>query len=281
MKLLKGKKIAEVIFEKIKGEIKKSSLQPALAVILVGHDQASHLYVSLKKKAAEKIGIKFRLLRFSEKVKEKEIIQKIKELNSDKKISGLIVQLPLPKNLNTRRIINEIAPQKDVDGFSAKGGSALGGHPSKNSTSLQPVFPQAIMEILASSRVRLKGKKAVVIANSKIFGETMVVALENKKIKADYFLLKNFKNNLKEIKKSDILITACGTPNLIKAEIVKEGVIIVDGGITKKNSRVLGDVDFKNVLKKASFISPVPGGVGPVTIACLLKNTCAAAKKSR
>jgi methylenetetrahydrofolate dehydrogenase (NADP+) / methenyltetrahydrofolate cyclohydrolase len=270
MKLLKGRKIADAILKKIKAEIRKSSLRPSLAVILVGNDQASELYVSLKQKAAEKIGINFQLLRFSAKAKEAEIIQKIKGLNADEKTSGIIVQLPLPKNLNTQKIINAIDPRKDADGFS-----------TKKTSRLQPVFPQAIMEILISSRVKLSGKKAIVITNSKIFGETMAAALKNKKIKAEYFLFKNLENNLNFIKKVEIIVSAVGKPGFINDKMIKKGVIIIDGGITKKGKKVLGDVDFDSVKNKTSFLTPVPGGVGPVTIACLLKNTFLAAKKSR
>jgi methylenetetrahydrofolate dehydrogenase (NADP+)/methenyltetrahydrofolate cyclohydrolase len=270
MKLLKGKKIADAILAEIKREIKKASLQPGLAVILAGDDRASHLYVNLKKKAAQKIGIKFQAFYFSEKIKEKEIIQKIKKLNADKKISGIIVQLPLPQKFNTQKIINAINPQKDVDGFSAK-----------NSADLQPVFPQAIVEILKSSRVNLRGKKAVVVANSKIFGEIMVVALKGRGIKADCFLFKNFKNKLALIKKAEIVVSAVGRPGFLQGEMLKKGALVVDGGITKKAKKILGDVDYASAKKVASFLTPVPGGVGPVTIACLLRNTFLAAKKSR
>jgi methylenetetrahydrofolate dehydrogenase (NADP+)/methenyltetrahydrofolate cyclohydrolase len=271
MKLLKGKKIADAILKNIKAEIKKSSLQPSLAVVLVGNDQASELYVSLKQKAAKKIGIDFQLFRLSPKVKEAEIIQKIKKLNADKKISGIIVQLPLPKNLNTQKILDEINPRKDVDGFSAK-----------KAASLQPVFPQAILEMLVSFlKVPFrKESNAVVIANSEKFGKVMLNKLKEKKISGTYVLSNKLKENIKKIQKADIIISAVGKPGLITDKMVKKGAIIIDGGITKKDKKVLGDVDFYSVKNKASFLTPVPGGVGPVTIACLLRNTYLAAKKS-
>jgi methylenetetrahydrofolate dehydrogenase (NADP+)/methenyltetrahydrofolate cyclohydrolase len=271
MKLLKGKKIADAILKKIKGEIKKASLRPTLAVILIGDDKASHLYVKLKKRAAEKIGIKFQLFKFSSKIKEKNIIQKIQELNVDKKISGMIVQLPLPKNLNTQKIIDAVNPQKDVDGFSAK-----------NKANLRPVFPQAIMEILTASSPMAsfrKGTEAVVIANSEKFGEIMVDALRKKKIAGVYILSNQLEKNIKKIQKADIIISAVGQPGLITEKMLKKGAIIIDGGITKKGKKVFGDVNFKSVKNKASFLTPVPGGVGPVTIACLLKNTFLASQK--
>jgi len=269
MKILRGKKIADKILGDLKKKISAKKNRPALAVILVGDNQASELYVKLKQKAAEKIGIKFQLFRFSEKVKEAKVIQKIRELNADKKISGMIVQLPLPKNLNAQRIIDAIDPQKDVDGFSAK-----------NTASLQPVFPQAIMEMLISSQVKLQSKKAVVITNSKKFGEVMANTLEKKKISEMYILSSQLKKDIKKIQSADIIISAVGKPRLITDRMIKKGVIIVDGGITKKGQKVFGDVDFDSVKNKAAFLTPVPGGVGPVTIACLLRNTYLATKKS-
>jgi methylenetetrahydrofolate dehydrogenase (NADP+)/methenyltetrahydrofolate cyclohydrolase len=267
MKLLKGQKIAEKILSSLKKKISQQKNKPTLAIILIGNNSASQLYVKLKQQAAKKIGIKFKLMCFSEKVKEEKIIQKIQEFNADKRISGMIVQLPLPKNLPTQKIINVIDPQKDVDGFSAK-----------NAASLQPVFPQAILEMLISSGVRLSGKKAIIIANSKIFGETMVVALKNKKIKANYFLFKELKNNLASIKNSEIVISAVGYPGFLQGKMLKKGAIVIDGGIMKKGKKVLGDVDSNSVKDKAAFLTPVPGGVGPVTIACLLRNTYLASK---
>ncbi len=270
MKLLQGKKIADRILGDLKKKISAQKNKPGLAVILVGNDKASQLYVKLKKKAAERIGIKFQLFRFSAKIKEAKIIQKIQKLNVDKKISGMIVQLPLPKNLNTQRIMDTIDPRKDVDGFSAK-----------NIADLQPVFPQAIMEMLSVSFLKVpfrKEVKAVVIANSEKFGEVMVDTLKKKKISGAYILSSQLQKNIKKVQNADIIISAVGQPGLITDKMIKNGVIIVDGGITKKGQKVLGDVDFNSVKDKAAFLTPVPGGVGPVTIACLLRNTYLANK---
>ncbi len=268
MKLLKGKKIADKILGDLKKKISADKNKPGLAVILVGNDKASQLYVKLKKKAAEKNGINFQLFQFSAKIKETRIIKKIQELNADKKISGMIVQLPLPKNFQTQKIINAIDPRKDADGFSAK-----------NTANLQPVFPQAILEILLSSRVKLQNKKALVITNSEKFGEVMANTLGKKKISGAYLLSKELNKNIEKVQKADIIISAVGQPGLITDKMIKPGVIIVDGGITKKGQKVLGDVDFASVKKKAAFLTPVPGGIGPVTIACLLRNTYLASKK--
>ncbi len=269
MKLLEGKKISEKILANLKKKISIKKTKPELAVILVGEDRASETYVFLKEKAAKKIGMVFHKFKFKKDASEKEIIEKIKELNVDKKINGIIVQLPLPKKFHTQKIINLISLQKDVDGFSSQ----------NNFKSLQPVFPKAIIKTLESSKANLKNKKTVIIANSKIFGETMQEALKIKKIESGYILSKDLKQKINKIQKADIVISAVGKINFIKGNMVKEGVIIVDGGISKKKGKNFGDVDFNDVSQKASFISPVPGGVGPVTIACLLENVYLASQK--
>lgn len=261
MKLLRGKKIADKILKDLKSKIKKEKLKPALAVVLVGEDKASQIYVNLKKKAARKIGVEFYLFKYGKNISENEIIKKIKELNADKKIDGIIVQLPLPKKLSVQKIISAIDPKKDADGFSVK-------------SSAVPVFPKAIIKTLeAVPRAKLlENKKWAIITNSEKFGKVMQTALKREKIKAEYILYKNYKKSLSIIKQADGIISAVGKPNLIKGDMIRNGVIVVDGGITKKDKKVLGDADFKSVKNKASYITPVPGGVGPVTIACLLEN---------
>ncbi|MFA4817933.1 MAG: bifunctional 5,10-methylenetetrahydrofolate dehydrogenase/5,10-methenyltetrahydrofolate cyclohydrolase [Parcubacteria group bacterium] len=285
MKLLRGKRIAGKILADLKKAIKKENNRPGLAVILIGENKASGVYVGLKKKAAKEIGINFSLHKFKEFEKEAVIIGKIKELNENKKIHGIIVQLPLPKNFSTQKIINTISLAKDADGFSAQGGPAEGWHPkvdklcSKNYTKTLPVFPHAIILLIESSKQKLQGKRAIVIANSKKFGETMTAALKREKIRGEYILYKNYKKCLPAIGRADILISAVGKPGFLKGDMVKKGVIIIDGGITKIGKKVLGDVDLKSVKNKVSYISPVPGGVGPVTIACLLENVYLLAPK--
>lgn len=268
MKLLKGKNIADKILSKIKAKIRKEKIKPILAVVLIGENKASRIYVNLKKKAAKKIGIGFRLYKFSKNSSEAEIIKKIKELNGDKKISGIIIQLPLPKKFNAQKIINAINPKKDADGFSAK-------------SIVDPVFPKAIMNMLeAVPRAKLlENKKCLVIANSERFGKVMAATLKKKKIKAEYILYKNYKKSLPAVRQADIIISAVGKPDLMKGAMIKKGAIIIDGGITKVGKKVLGDADFKSVKNIAGYLSPVPGGVGPVTIACLLENVYLLAKK--
>ncbi len=277
MKILDGKKIAEKILDDISKDLKKNKSKPGLAVILIGNDKASELYVKIKKEKSKKIGIDFFLFRFRENSSEKTILEKIENLNHDKKINGIIVQLPLPKKFHTQKIIDAINPVKDVDGF----------HPEniklflKGRGEIFPVFPQAIFKLIESSKQKLSNRKAVIISNSKLFGEIMLEALRKEKIKAEYILRKEIKNNLDEIKNSDIVVSAVGMKKVIKGEMIKSGAIIIDGGISKEGKKVFGDVDFESVKKIKGFISPVPGGVGPMTVACLLENVLLAFKSQK
>lgn len=267
MKLLQGKKIANAIRADIKLKIKKQKLKPHLAVILIGENRASKLYIELKAQAAKKVGIKLILYKFKSGAKEKDIIKLIKLLNKDKKINGILVQLPLLKKYHTRKIIGAINYQKDADGFSTKSG-----HPSKNFIKPLLVFPAAIIKLLESTHINLKNKKGIVISNSDIFGKIMIKAMEKGKIKAIYLLSKDLKKNIDKIRSSDVLITAVGKPGIINGKMIKKGAIIIDGGIAKRGKKVLGDVDFSSVAGIAGYLAPVPGGVGPVTVACLLEN---------
>ena len=275
MKLLEGKKISEKVLNEVKTSIRKEKLKPVLAVVLVGDDKASEIYVKLKGKAAKKVGIGFKLYKFRKTEKENKIIETVKKLSRDKKISGIIIQLPLPKKFNTQKIINSLDSRKDVDGF----------HPQnvrkfiEYTGEIWPVFPHAIVRLIKSSGMKIENKKAVVLANSVRFGEVMGAALRNKGMKASYILARNIKNKLREIKLADVVISAIGKPGLVKGVMTKKDVVIIDGGITKKGKKVLGDVDFESVKKASGYLSPVPGGVGPVTIACLLENVYLASKK--
>lgn len=261
MKLLKGKIIADKILKRISCGIKKEKIKPGLAVILVGKDKASEIYVKIKKKTAQENGLLFYLFNFSSKVHEKEIINLIQKLNADKKINGIVVQMPLPKRINTKKILAAIVSQKNVD----KG-----------------VFPQAIMEILKSAKIDLCGKKAVVFGNSTYFGKTMLSLLEKCGIKSNFYSKgeTGIIKNIKKLKKADIIITALGKPNFINGKMIKNGAIVIDGGIVKKGKKIVGDVNRESMEKKNIFLSPVPGGVGPVTVACLLRNTYRFFKKS-
>lgn len=256
MQLINGEKIADKILAKIKSDIAGSNLIPKLAVVLVGDDKASHIYVNLKEKASKKVGINFEKFLFNESEEENKILNKIKELNQDKNVHGIIIQLPLPRKIDTDKIINAISPEKDADGF------------RKKSLNKNPVFPTAIMKMIES--VKNKPKNAVVIARSEKFGKSMQEVLRKNKIESEYIFCDEV--DKKDLRGYSVVITACGIPKLIKSDFVKNGAIIIDGGIKKENGKVLGDVDMQSFAKTNCMISPVPKGVGPVTVACLLES---------
>jgi len=274
MKLLCGKPIADEILGRLKSDVSKSAKKPGLAVVLVGSDEASKIYVALKEKAAAEIGMNFFLHRVAENVSEKEITDLIEKLNRNDSVHGIIVQLPLPTGFDTEKIISSIDPEKDADGFHMQNIEAFMGGSGK----IFPVFPHAILYLIENSEEDLKNKKATVIANSDEFGKVMVSALEQKSISAEYIISGEIQRNLGKIGVADIVVSAVGSPGLIKSEMLKEGAIIIDGGISKIDSKVVGDVDFDSTEAKSGYISPVPGGVGPLTIACLLENTYLAFK---
>ena len=277
MKSIEGKKISQRILEDIKKEIQRKKIKPGLAVVLIGKNKASEIYVRIKKEKAKEVGIGFSLLRFQEKDSEKKILEKIKKLNDDPEISGIIVQLPLPEKFNTEKIIKSVSPLKDVDGFHEENIKLF----LKNKRRFFPVFPQAIMVLVEEAKKNIKGKKAVIISNSKIFGEMMAKTLSQKKCQASYVLKSNLRKNLKKIKEADVVVIAVGVPKIISGKMVKENSIVIDGGITKKGKKVLGDADFESFKNISGWISPVPGGVGPLTIACLLRNVFLAKKMEK
>jgi len=275
MKLINGKKIAQKIKRNLQKKIKKFKRKPGLAVILIGQRADSKLYVSLKEKAAQEVGIKFKKYHWPKNVSQERVIKLIKELNKDREIDGIIVQHPLPSNFDEQKIIQTIDPQKDADGFHLENIRLL----ERKQPRILPVFPEAILRAIESTRENLVGKQAVILANSRFFGRVLKLVLNEKKITAQYFLLKDcFKNNrwsknfLRKSQKADIFISAVGQPKLITKEILKKGAIVIDGGITKKKKKVLGDIDKDSVKEKIAYLSPVPGGVGPITVALLLNN---------
>lgn len=273
-KIIDGKAIAEEIKHEVRREIVKKKLTPGLAVILVGDDPASHLYVKLKKKSCEQVGIEFHRYFCSSSTSEKEVIEAIDFLNKDPKINAILVQLPLPKGLDENKIIQSIDPAKDVDGFHPENLKKL----LKGRPDVIPGLAQGIIKLIESTKEELENKKTVIISNSRIFSKPLEKLLEDKKIKVESYLSKE-KNLSAKISQADILIVAVGKKNFIKAKMVKEGCIVIDVGTNRVKDKVFGDVDFKNVFKKAAWITPVPGGVGPMTIAMLLKNTLELAKK--
>jgi methylenetetrahydrofolate dehydrogenase (NADP+)/methenyltetrahydrofolate cyclohydrolase len=269
MKLLYGKTVADKILSHLKNEIFAAPQKPGLAVILVGNDQASKIYVNLKEKKAQEIGMNFFRFDLSQTTLEDEILKRIEALNHDKMVHGIIVQLPLPQGFNTEKIITSIDPKKDADGFHPQNAELF----LKGKGSIWPVFPRAIAKLIQSAEQELTGKKALVIANSEDFGKIMCAALENLASEATYILAGSISSQLEKICDADIVVSAVGRPGLLKGEMFKEGAIVIDGGIEKVGEKVLGDVDFASTEGKNGFLTPVPGGVGPLTIACLLENT--------
>lgn len=282
MKLFDGKKEKQKILKELSAKIKKSGLEPKLAVILVGDDDSSKLYVELKKKAAKKVGMGFEEFRFPANAPEEDIIKRIQELNGDEKVNGIIVQLPLPAIFNTDKIISAISPEKDVDGFHKENQKKL----EKGEAEILPVLPCAILAA-AQAASDISGKKAFALVNSETLGQALQFTFKKAGGELSY-LVRNtclVLGNEKEMRLADILITVCGCPNLVKGEMIKEGAVLVDAGITRYyDGKVVGDVDAENVKSKAVFLTPVPGGIGPMTVALLLKNVylaaCLQAKKA-
>lgn len=271
MKLLKGKKIADKILQQLKKQISKKRVRPGLAVILVGQNPASRIYVKLKKIACQSTGIRFKQYLLSAKTSEKKILALIKKINQNRQIHGLIIQLPLPSHLNPNRIVRTIDPKKDVDGF----------HPK--SPFISPTH-QAILELLKATKINLKGKSALVITKGSTFAKPLVKILQKKGISTKIKLLdsRSFRSSgLRNIKlKTGILIVMLGWPKFIKPEMIEKNVIIIDVGYNRLAGKAVGDVD-PSCAKKTSFFSPVPGGVGPLTVAFLLKNTVLATDRNR
>ena len=248
---------------------------PALTVILIGEDPASKIYVKNKQKFAKEVGINSEVIKYSKNIEEKVIIDKINELNKDKKISGILVQLPLPKHIDKRKVIETISPDKDVDGFHPVNvGNLSSGYESNI-----PCTPLGCYLLLKKVEKNLSGKHAVVIGRSNLNGKPMTQLLlkENCTVTITHSKTKNLKS---ECVRADIVIAAIGSPKFVKSDWVKKGAIVIDVGINKTDSGIVGDVDFEEVSKVAKAITPVPGGVGPMTIACLLNNTIECFKRA-
>lgn len=283
MKILDGKKVSNDIKNEIAAEVKKMKDKgekvPHLAAIIVGNDGASLTYVGSKVKACERVGFESTLVQMSNTTSEVELLEKIKDLNEDPNIDGFIVQLPLPPQINTQKVLLAVDPDKDVDGFHPTNFGKM----SLDMSTFIPATPFGILELLDRYGVETKGKHTVVIGRSHIVGRPMSILMGRKGFPGNstVTLTHSHTKNITQItSQADIIISALGVPNFLKAEMVKDGAVIVDVGITRvpdetrpRGYRITGDVDFANVSKKSSFITPVPGGVGPMTIAMLLKNT--------
>ena len=290
MKIIDGKKISEKVLDEIKFSVQnrvKNNLKiPHLAAILVGDDGASKTYVNSKIKACEKVGFKSSLFKFDDSISEIELINQIKNINENDDIDGFIVQLPLPKHINQEVILNKVSPAKDVDGFHPNnyGKMTLG------IDTFIPATPAGIIELIERSEIQTEGKKCLVIGRSQIVGRPISILLsQNKSFGNSTVTVAH--SRTKDLEKlcldSDIIISAIGIPEFIKGNMIKKGSSIIDVGITRvddlsspKGYRIVGDVDFKSVSNTVGYITPVPGGVGPMTISMLLKNTLKACEIS-
>ena len=274
MKILDGKKLAEKILANLEKEAEKSKLRLSLAVIQVGENLVSQVFINQKKKACEKIGVGFKLFKFPAKIKDSELKKAIEKIVKIPANSGVIIQLPLPKRFFPEDFLNLITEEKDVDVLSEH---SLGKF-YQGTLEILPPTVNGILQLLKDYKIVLKGKNVVIVGAGRLVGFPLATQLL--KAKATLSVLNEFTKDAPFFtKKADILVSAVGKPNLIKGNVVKRGVVIIDAGSSRKNGKVVGDVDFKSVSKKASFVTPVPGGVGPLTVACLLENLVKLNKK--
>ena len=278
MAIIDGKLLAQNIKDSLKQELevikKKTNKSPKLTVILVGDFAPSKIYVKNKEKSATEIGIQSEVIRLPQEVSEQELLKKIETLNTDQSVNGILVQLPLPKQINKEKIINAINIGKDVDGFHPYNVGCL----SSNTGGVVPCTPLGCLYLIQSVEKHLRGLNAVIIGRSNLNGKPMANLL----LKEDctVTIVHSKTKNIKEIcQGADILVAAVGVPNLVKKDWVNKNMIIIDVGINKVNDKIVGDVAFDEVKEKVKAITPVPGGVGPMTIACLLKNTVESFKR--
>ncbi len=274
-KIIDGKKIAselEKSLEKRINALKEKGITPSLAVILVGEDEASEIYVRKKEEACARLGLFSRIIRLSGSIRESELIKEIERLNVDERIHGILVQLPLPDSINEKRVIGAISPLKDVDGFALENIGRL----VQGDEFLVSCTARGIIRLIESTGVELKGKHVCVIGHGSV-GLPLSIMLLNRN--ATLTICDKFTQNLGQLtRNAQILISATGVPGLVKAEMVCSNAIVVDVGISRIDGKLCGDVAFDEVKEKASFITPVPGGVGPMTVACLMENTVIAAE---
>lgn len=274
--IIDGNKISADIRKEVKAQAmklkEKSGIVPGLAVILVGEDPASQVYVKRKGIACAEVGFLSREYRLPADIKESELLQIIKTLNCDMAIHGILVQLPLPKQINPNTVIEAIEPRKDVDGFHPYNmGRLLAGNPAHVACT-----PKGVIELIERSGIAIEGKEAVIVGRSNIVGKPLALLLLARH--ATVTMCHTKTRQLPEVaKRADILVAAAGRPEMIKADMVKDGAVVIDVGVNRLNGRLVGDVAFSEVAEKASSITPVPGGVGPMTIAMLMKNTLDAA----
>ena len=265
--LLDGKALSDKIKEELAKKVKGYLVKPCLAVIQIGNDEASNIYIKAKEKACDKIGINFIRVKFESDVNEQEVINKIVELNNDNYVNGILLQLPIPPKFNQYKLLNLINKNKDVDGLTDINAGLL----FKGNNNLVPCTPLGIINLLKEYNIEISGKHAVVIGRSNLVGKPLAMLLLQNG--ATVTLCHSKTVNLKEFtKQADILISAVGKKDLITKDMVKDGVVVVDVGMNRVEGKLYGDVDFENIKDIASYITPVPGGVGPMTVAMLLSN---------
>ena len=275
-----GKAFSQVILEKIREEHnqlkEKYGKQAGLAVVIVGNNPASQVYVRNKMKACENVGFYSENIELDENISEKELLQEIDKLNKNDRINGILVQLPLPSHINELKIINSISPEKDVDGFHV---ANIGKMVIGDETGFLSCTPYGIMQLLEEYKIEIAGKDAVIIGRSNIVGKPMALMLIQKGATVQVCNSRT-KDLRKKLNDADIIIVAAGVPKLLKKEDVKEGAVVIDVGINRVDGKICGDVDYEEVAEKTSYITPVPGGVGTVTTALLLRNVVKAAERA-
>ena len=280
MEIIDGKKLAKGIREKLKiecDELKKGGINPKLAVIMVGEDEASQVYVRNKSKACNEIGIEFEEFILAGNIEQKDLIKLIEKLNKDDTINGILLQSPIPKGLDINEAFRTIAPEKDVDGFNPVNVGKL----CLNQDTFVSCTPYGIMKMFEAYNIELEGKNVVIIGRSNIVGKPLIQCCLNKN--ATLIVCHSKTKDLEKFtQNADIIITAIGKSKYVTADMVKEGAVIIDVGINRgEDGKLTGDVDFENVSEKASYITPVPGGVGPMTIAMLMNNVIKACNKNK
>ena len=273
MTIIDGKALSEKVLKEIEKEHseleKKVGRKAGLAVIIVGENPASQIYVRNKIRACEKVGFHSETIRLDENITEENLLLEIEKLNNNSNIDGILVQLPIPKHIDGLKIINAISAEKDVDGFHT---TNIGKMMIRDETGFLPCTPAGVVHMFEEYNINLEGKDVLVIGQSNIVGKPMTLLLIKKRATVQVCNSKT-KNLSEKLQKADVVVAAAGSPKLVKASDVKEDVVVIDVGINRVDGKLCGDVDFEEVSKKASFITPVPGGVGPMTIAMLIKNT--------
>ena len=273
MTIIDGKALSEKVLKEIEKEHseleKKVGRKAGLAVIIVGENPASQIYVRNKIRACEKVGFHSETIRLDENITEENLLLEIEKLNNNSNIDGILVQLPIPKHIDGLKIINAISAEKDVDGFHT---TNIGKMMIGDETGFLPCTPAGVVHMFEEYNINLEGKDVLVIGQSNIVGKPMTLLLIKKRATVQVCNSKT-KNLSEKLQKADVVVAAAGSPKLVKASDVKEDVVVIDVGINRVDGKLCGDVDFEEVSKKASFITPVPGGVGPMTIAMLIKNT--------